>query len=51
MEKRLCIRLTEDGPNIFKKVKENDGYCPCKLVKTPQTRCMCQEFINETNNI
>lgn len=23
---------------------ENDGYCPCKLVKTPETKCMCQEF-------
>ena len=51
MEKRLCIRLTEDGPNILKKVKENGGYCPCKLVKTPQTKCMCQEFINETKEL
>lgn len=51
MEKRLCIKLTEDGPSILKKVKENDGYCPCKLVKTPKTKCMCQEFISLTKEL
>ena len=51
MEKHLCIKLTEDGPNILKKVKENDGYCPCKLVKIPQTKCMCQDFISMTKEL
>lgn len=23
---------------------ENEGYCPCMLVKTPETKCMCEEF-------
>ena len=26
------------------KLKENDGYCPCQLEKTPDTKCMCKEF-------
>lgn len=26
------------------KLKENDGYCPCRLEKTPDTKCMCKEF-------
>ena len=26
------------------KLKENDGYCPCKLLHTPDTKCMCKEF-------
>ena len=30
---------------IRKKVKENDGYCPCKIEKTPETKCMCKEFL------
>lgn len=25
-------------------VKDNDGYCPCKLLKTPDTKCMCKQF-------
>lgn len=29
---------------IRKKLKDNDGYCPCKIVKSEDTRCMCKEF-------
>jgi len=29
---------------VIKKIKENDGYCPCKLTKTEDTKCMCKEF-------
>ena len=25
-------------------IKANDGYCPCRLIKTPDTKCMCKEF-------
>ena len=25
-------------------LKSNEGYCPCKLEKTPDTLCMCKEF-------
>jgi hypothetical protein len=27
-------------------LKENDGYCPCKLTRTPSTKCICDEFLN-----
>ena len=27
-------------------VQENNGYCPCCLIKDESTICMCQEFIN-----
>lgn len=27
------------------KVKNNDGYCPCKLLKIPENKCMCKEFL------
>lgn len=33
---------------VRKKVRENDGYCPCKLLKTPETKCLCQDFLNST---
>ena len=25
-------------------LKENDGYCPCRLVRTEDTKCICKEF-------
>lgn len=32
---------------IRKKLQENDGYCPCRLAKTPDTKCMCKEFLEQ----
>lgn len=29
---------------IRKKLKENNGYCPCSLIKSEDTKCMCKEF-------
>ena len=25
-------------------IKDNNGYCPCKLGHTTDTKCMCKEF-------
>lgn len=25
-------------------LKKNGGYCPCRITKTPDTKCMCKEF-------
>lgn len=29
---------------IREKLKENDGYCPCKILKTDDNKCMCKAF-------
>lgn len=29
---------------MHRAVKTNNGYCPCAIVKTPDTKCMCKEF-------
>ena len=29
-------------------VKANDGYCPCRLERTPETKCPCLEFREQT---
>lgn len=29
---------------IRDKLKENGGYCPCRISKTADTKCMCKEF-------
>lgn len=28
-------------------LKAKDGYCPCRIQKTPENKCMCQEFRNQ----
>lgn len=30
--------------DIKSKLKENDGYCPCSIIKSDDTKCMCKEF-------
>ena len=29
---------------IRERLKESGGYCPCRLVKDEDTKCMCKEF-------
>ena len=32
------VKLIQEG------LKKKDGYCPCKLEKIPENKCMCKEF-------
>jgi len=34
----------EHAAKVIKAIKDNNGYCCCKLDKTPDTKCMCKEF-------
>lgn len=46
----MAIRLSEDKElvqEIRKKLKERNGYCPCKIEKTDDTKCMCKDFIEQ----
>lgn len=41
------IRLNPDEEKVAavrKALKENDGYCPCAVLKTDDTKCMCKYF-------
>lgn len=29
---------------IRQQLKENDGYCPCMIIKNDDTKCMCKQF-------
>lgn len=29
---------------VTKAVQENNGYCPCEVVQTPETKCPCKAF-------
>ena len=33
---------------IREKLKESNGYCPCKLLHTEENKCMCKEFREQT---
>lgn len=46
----MRIRVTKDEElkaEIRKALKENDGYCPCRTERTPETKCMCKEFLKQ----
>lgn len=41
------IVLSDDKEQVAKireRLKANEGYCPCRISKTPDTKCMCKEF-------
>ena len=43
----MAIRLNEDK-ELVARIREGlqmkDGYCPCRLEKTEDNKCMCKEF-------
>ena len=43
----MAVRLNENKEivaEIRKKKKKTGGYCPCRVERTDDTRCMCREF-------
>ena len=30
---------------VRQKLKQNNGYCPCKLQHIPENKCMCKQFL------
>ncbi len=45
--KKLAIRLNSD-PEVVAAVREGlartGGYCPCRVDRTEDTKCICREF-------
>ena len=43
----MAVKLNENK-EIVEKIKEGlkkkDGFCPCKIGKLPENKCMCEEF-------
>ena len=35
---------------IRRQLRENNGYCPCQLQKTKDTKCKCLEFRTQLEN-
>lgn len=50
----MRIRETKDAEyakEVKQKIRENDGYCPCAVSKTPDTKCMCRDFREQENGM
>lgn len=37
-ENKEVVKLIKDG------LKQNGGYCPCRLERTEENKCICREF-------
>ena len=43
----MRVKLNPDkeyADDIKAKLKQNGGYCPCRISKTSDTKCKCKEF-------
>lgn len=43
----MIIKINPDKnlvAEIRQALKDNDGYCPCRIIKDKDTLCMCKEF-------
>lgn len=41
------VRLNDDQEIVAlirEGLKRTGGYCPCRLARTPENKCMCEEF-------
>lgn len=43
----MAVRLNQDK-EVVKMIREGlkmkDGYCPCRMEKVPENKCICYEF-------
>lgn len=42
---------SSQAKEIEKALKENQNYCPCRIYKNPDTKCMCKEFREQEKGI
>lgn len=43
----MSVRLNEDKSiveTVLEGLKRTGGYCPCRLERTEENRCICEEF-------
>jgi ferredoxin-thioredoxin reductase catalytic subunit len=47
MVMKMAVKLNEDKALVAKikeGLKAKDGYCPCRIAKTEDYKCICKEF-------
>lgn len=46
----MSVKLNENEEivqAVCQGLKQNGGYCPCRLEKTEENKCICKEFRNQ----
>ena len=46
----MAVKLNENKEIVDtnkERLQKTGGYCPCRLEKTEDTKCMCKEFKNQ----
>ena len=46
----MKVKVTDNAElanQIRAELKANLGYCPCKIIKNEDTKCMCKEFLEQ----
>ena len=38
------MKLREVNPSVKALVRQNNGYCPCAVIKNEDTKCPCKDF-------
>ena len=49
----MSVRLNSDAEIVAavrEGLKRTGGYCPCRLERTEDTKCMCREFRDQIND-
>ncbi len=44
VDRRMQIAVYIDGAALYNAWERTGGYCPCRLARTTENRCMCKEF-------
>ena len=47
----MKIQKMPNTEKIQEAVRANEGYCPCRPVKTPETKCMCKSFLEQDEGV
>lgn len=42
----MKIKVVPNTDYIKKAIEENEGFCPCKVEKIPENKCLCEDFLN-----
>lgn len=48
------IKKTDDielREEIEKALIDNNGYCPCRIERIPENRCMCKDFREQKEGV
>ncbi len=41
---REAVKAVREG------LKRTGGYCPCRIARTPENKCICEEFRQQMND-